>query len=297
MSNSKTDAGIRNLTLAGRAPILRSTPDFGTISGPCLIDLQDLAFATPLDLVGLASLVSSAPPESRIRLRPPADPLVANYLRRMDLLPILAPRVTVEPEFALETPREQTPGLIELRHIASAAEVGSVNDRLFAELERVLPYPSHRAVFEIIAELLENASSHGASASGAYLAAQFYTGRTSGMPRGFWIAVADAGIGVRAHLGQNPAFRQLDDADAIRVASQLGVSGTNDAGRGLGLKDIRSRAGHSSGGQVVTLSGRGEGHFFVGPHGATARYRTRPTAICGTWTLALAGTTKPHNRT
>lgn len=296
MSTTDTHARIRSLTLSGRAPILRSTAGLGTISGPSLIDLRDLAFATPLDLVALASLISSAPPESRIRVRPPADPLVSNYLRRMDLLPAIASKVTFDPDFSPETLREKTPGLIELTHVASAAEVEAVNVRLFAQLEQVLPYPSHRAVFEIIAELLENATSHGISPSGAYLAAQFYTGRTSGMPRGFWIAVADAGIGVRAHLAQNATFRHLDDAEAIRVASQLGVSGTNDAGRGLGLKDIRARAGRSSAGQVVTLSGRGEGRFFVGPHGATARYRTRSTAICGTWTLALAGTTKPRNR-
>jgi hypothetical protein len=254
-----------------------------------VIDLTALEFATPLDLVALACLVGSAREGTQVRIHPPRAPLVANYLLRMDLPNAFAANVQVVPAFAPETPRDETPGLIELTCVRAADDLESINTRLFARLESALSEEALRAVIKIIAELLDNARTHGGSAMGTYLAAQYYTGATSGMPPGFWIAVGDAGVGVRESLALNPAHQDLDDTAAIRVASQPGVSGLTDTARGLGLLDVRTNAGRLAPGQVITLSGRGEGHFFVGPAGATARYRTRPTKITGTWTLALAG--------
>lgn len=65
----------------------------GALAADTVIDLSDLAFASPLDLVGLASLITAAPVETTIRLIPPTSEPVANYLLRMDLPAVLNGRV------------------------------------------------------------------------------------------------------------------------------------------------------------------------------------------------------------
>jgi hypothetical protein len=172
----------RRLVLAGRAPVLGRSFDTEKLSDACIVDLSDLEFATPLDLVAISSLLASASDPASVRLIPPRNPLVANYLLRMDLVPNLPSGIRIEPGFPAETPRDHTPGLIELTRVPSACDVQAVNEALFGRLERVLSRRSRLAAFEIIAELLENASTHGQCPSGSFIAAQYYTGRTSGMP-------------------------------------------------------------------------------------------------------------------
>ena len=287
---------MRRLTLSGAAPLLAQRLNISKISGPCVVDLSKLEFATPFDLVALASLLTSSREGSAVTLIPPTDDQVSNYLQRMNLPAALDGRVVVAPAFGPETPRDETPSLIELASVRRAQDVQPIIDRLMPKLVTVLPEPACRDVFRIISELLENAATHGDSAVGSFIAAQYYTGATSGMPPGFWIGVADAGVGFRAHMARNAAYRDLDSIGAIRVASQPGVSSSGDPNRGLGLASVRRAAGHGSRGDVIIRSGNGEGHFFVGPQGATARYRPLPK-IEGTWILALAGTPAPRGHT
>jgi hypothetical protein len=281
--------------LAGAAPLLGPNLNLRKISGVCVVDLSDLAFATPLDLVALSSLLATATDSADVTLIPPVDPDVSNYLQRMELPASLDGRVVVSPPFLPETPRDETPSLIELTRVLCPQDVQPIIDRLMPKLARVLPEAACRDVFRIISELLENAATHGRSAVGSFIAAQYYTGATSGMPPGFWIGVADAGVGFRAHLAKKAEYRDLDSVDAIRIASQPGVSSSDNPSRGLGLASVRRAAGHEARGVVIIRSGDGEGRFFVGPQGATARYRPLPK-VQGTWVLALAGTPRPHDQ-
>jgi hypothetical protein len=286
---------LRRLTLAGAAPLLAQSLNLRKISGSCVVDLSDLAFATPLDLVALASLLTTASDGASVTLIPPVDLDVSNYLQRMDLPASLDGRVIVSPTFLPETPRDETPSLIELTRVRRPQDVQPIIDRLMPNLATVLPEAACRDVFRIISELLENAATHGQCEVGSFIAAQYYTGATSGMPPGFWIGVADAGVGFRAHMARKAEYRDLDSIDAIRIASQPGVSSSDDPSRGLGLASVRRAAGHEARGVVIIRSGDGEGRFFVGPQGATARYRPLPK-IQGTWVLALAGTPPPHGQ-
>lgn len=279
--------------MAGARPLLDPNLNLRRISGPCVVDLSQLSFATPLDLVALACLLNSAGAGAGVTLIPPVGAQVSNYLQRMELAASFDGRVVVSPAFVPETPRDETPSLIELSRVRSLQDVQPIIDRLMPKLATVLPGAACRHVFQIISELLENAATHGDSAVGSFVAAQYYTGETSGMPPGFWIGVADAGVGFRAHMARNSEYRALDSVDAIRVASQPGVNSSNDPSRGLGLASVRRAAGHEARGMVIIRSGDGEGRFFVGPLGTTARYRPLPK-IQGTWILALAGTPPPH---
>ena len=194
---------MRHIKLAGARPHLDPTLNLRRISGPCVVDLSLLAFATPLDLVALACLLNSAGDGAGVTLIPPTDPQVSNYLQRMDLPAFFDGRVVVSPGWVPETPRDETPSLIELTRVRRTQDVQAIIDRLMPKLMTVLPGAACRQVFQIISELLENAATHGESAVGSFIAAQYYTGATSGMPPGFWIGVADAGVGFRAHMARN----------------------------------------------------------------------------------------------
>ena len=53
------------------------------------------------------------------------------------------------------------------------------------------------------------------------------------------VGIADCGIGIPASLRQNPAFANaLNDADAIALATELHVTGTGEAHRGIGLDHV-----------------------------------------------------------
>jgi hypothetical protein len=286
---------LRRLRLAGARPLFDPNLNLRKISGPCVVDLSQLLFATPLDLVALACLLTSAGDGAGVTLIPPVDAQVSNYLQRMDLPGSFDGRVVISPAFVPETPRDETPSLIELTRVRSLQDVQPIIDRLMPKLATVLPAAACGHVFQIISELLENAATHGESAVGSFIAAQYYTGATSGMPPGFWIGVADAGVGFRAHMARKAEYRDLDSIEAIRIASQPGFSSSDDPSRGLGLASVRRAAGHEARGVVIIRSGDGEGRFFVGPQGATARYRPLPK-IQGTWVLALAGTPPPHGQ-
>ena len=279
--------------MAGAGPLLDPTLNLRRISGPCVVDLSRLSFATPLDLVALACLLNTSGDDAGVTLIPPVDVQVSNYLQRMELAASFDGRVLVSPSFVPETPRDETPSLIELTRVRGLSDVQPIVDKLMPKLATVLSRVACGHVFQIISELLENAATHGDSAVGTFIAAQYYTGATSGMPPGFWIGVADAGVGFRAHMARNSEYRDVDSVDAIRIASQRGVSSSSDPSRGLGLASVRRAAGHEGRGIVMIRSGDGEGRFFVGPQGATARYRPLPK-IQGTWILALAGTPPPH---
>lgn len=134
---------MRRLTLSGAAPLLYQKIDLRRITSPCALDLSQLAFATPLDLVAIASLLNSAS-SSQLTLIPPTSPFVANYLLRMDLGHSLGEAVSVSPPFPQETPRDETPSLIEVTRVKADVDVQPIIERLMPKLATVLPDASCR---------------------------------------------------------------------------------------------------------------------------------------------------------
>lgn len=281
---------MRSIPIGGRAPLLAEQPVPWPPKVDTTLDLSGLTFVTPFDLVGLAVLVRAAPAKIGLTVVPPADPNVCAYLQRMDLFAMLAGRVRIEPDLPEEGPREPNRALIELHRLHHPDEIDDLSREFWPRLRSRLPQQLCANLFEILGELVDNAATHGASTVGTYLAAQYYSGATSGMLEGMWIGVGDAGIGIRAHLAGNPAYRTLaSDAAAIRLAVRKWVTGTKDR-RGWGLVQVLQAAGESAPGMVVIRSGRGEGRFYVGPSGTrTALYRELRHRTPGTWVHVLAG--------
>jgi len=281
---------VRTIVLGGRAPLLAGNPVPWPLKADTTFDLGDLSFVTPFDLVSLAVLAGAAREDLHLRVVPPVDTQVCAYLQRMDLFTVLGRRIRVEPDLPEERPREADRALIELHRLEHPDEIDDLSKEFWPRLRSRLPQEVCANLFEILGELVDNAATHGASAAGSFIAAQYYSGATSGMPEGMWIGVGDAGIGIRSHLAGNPRHSGLpSDVAAIQLAVQKWVTGTADR-RGWGLVKVLEAAGEAAPGIVVIRSGRGEGRFYVGPTGTrTARYRYLPHRTPGTSVHVLAG--------
>ncbi len=71
------------------------------------------------------------------------------------------------------------------------------------------------------------------------------------------VGIADCGIGIPASLRHNPVFADvLNDADAIALATELHVTGTGEAHRGIGLDHVVSVV-KSLGGNLTIVSAGG----------------------------------------
>ncbi|UMP01264.1 hypothetical protein [Amycolatopsis sp. EV170708-02-1] len=224
------------IELVGRRPLLRRLCPVEPENGSLVLDSRRLTFASPLDLAAIVSLARAAGSRGeKVRLITPRDHNVASYLERLDVISSLPPGTDVVGELP-GGPRMDLPDrLLEVTHLTPGGA-----DRLGERMGRMLTRhygDLGRRYFAGVGELIDNAISHGWSGVGAFVAAQVYTGATSGLP-GIEFAVCDTGIGVRAHLGHNVADDILvDDVAALETALEPGVTGTREE-RGHGLNDL-----------------------------------------------------------
>jgi hypothetical protein len=131
-------------------------------------------------------------------------------------------------------------------------------------------------------ELIDNAIDHGASQEGAFVAAQVYSGATSGR-RGLEVAICDTGIGVLAHLRGNPAHADIpDSASALKRAFTPGVSGTGED-RGNGLGDLLSFLEIGGLARVHLRSGDGLATVTVGRRRRVEHTHRTAAPVKGTW--------------
>lgn len=91
----------------------------------------------------------------------------------------------------------------------------------------VFAEPFHQAA----GELLDNATTHGNSDCGAFVAAQRFPGNRC------VLVIGDAGIGIPAHLGA--VHSVADDEEALREAMKEGITATGDEHRGMGYYWVR----------------------------------------------------------
>jgi hypothetical protein len=111
------------------------------------------------------------------------------------------------------------------------------------------PTSSYAAMSALAFELGENVRQHSASPEGV-LALE-----ADGADERIRVAIADAGIGIRASLARNPAHANLyDDLTAIERAVSPGGTGEPGAGGGMGLYLTRVMV-RGNGGRVFVRSG------------------------------------------
>ncbi|MFD5013703.1 ATP-binding protein [Streptomyces chartreusis] len=283
------------LELAGRHPLLRNSPTTRTACDRLVLDARRLLFASPLDLAAAAASAHlHADDGTPTALVLPRSPDVTSYLQRMDLITALPNGTHIEGDLPDETRKDQSLNLLEVTHLRPDT-VGRISEQLGRLTLHHLGPRNGRRVCQGIGELIDNAIDHGASTCGAFIAAQAYSGKTTGYRR-LEIAVCDTGVGVLDHLRRNPRHRLLSSsAAALERALQRGASGTEDK-RGNGLPDLLTSSGATAATRLVLRSG--DGLLRAGRHrgrGASVTH-SFPTAmvIRGTWSwLRVSYRTKP----
>jgi hypothetical protein len=271
-----------NKPLVGLAVASHDAVDLGRNNGVQLvIDARELTFASPLDLTAIVAAAHAARTVGPVTLQVPSSPSVAAYLQRMDLARRLPSVVRIEGSFPSETRAELFGSLLEVTPL-NAATADDVGARLGRLVTGHFTDTKGRHIFRALGELIDNAVSHGVSDDGAFVAAQTYTGRTTGS-RGFEVAVADTGMGVLPHLRQNPEFAGLESAAAaLAAALRPGVSGAPNE-RGYGLGDLIDAAAASGEVDFHLRSGDAGIRVTGSPPSTFAAPLTRRMTITGTW--------------
>jgi len=271
------------LRLTGRHPLLsRNLQQAPCPDGELIVDAHRLAFAGPLELAAIVGLAHAARAQGRgTTLVTAEDPSVTGYLQRMDVIRRLPASTVIDGRLPAERRTDLASALLEVSHLntETAEDLATRLGRLAAAH---FNGTAAGKVFAAIGELIDNAVDHGASSEGAFVAAQVYTGATSGR-RGLEVAICDTGIGVLAHLRRNPAHAAVPDAaSALASAFQPGVSGTTED-RGNGLNDLLTRLEFGSLARFHLRSGAGLATVTVRGQWRTERSHRTTTPVQGTW--------------
>ncbi|MBT2530430.1 hypothetical protein J7E91_35085 [Streptomyces sp. ISL-99] len=269
------------LELAGRHPLLRDNiTTRSTTHDQLILDARRLLFASPLDLaVAAATAHTHAGLAATVLL--PESPDVTSYMQRMDLIAALPPDTRVVGSSPGEARSDRSETLLELA-LLHPDTADDISERLGRVATRHLGPRDGVRAFKGIGELLDNAISHGASPSGAFIAAQAYSGKTTGYRR-LEIAICDTGVGVLEHLRRNPAHSSIaTSAQALERALQPGVSGTPEQ-RGNGLPDLLKGTSDTAATRLVLRSGNGLLRAGRHRHASVTRSMLTAAPVRGTW--------------
>jgi hypothetical protein len=287
--DQKDSAGshVEVVMVRGIEPLLQQPDALAGIQCPGVpvrLDLEGVEFVSPLDLVALAAWAHALPAPLRGNVILPA-PDIASYLERMRLLDLLRSSGWDVPAVETGPWEDLAHKLLEVTALAGPYEVEDLADRLPRLWRGRAGDPlKSRALHFAFGELSDNATTHSGD-SPIFVAAQRYTGATSGRPARLELAVADAGIGIPSHLRSNPSYVAVqEDKEAIALSLQPGVTGTRDR-RGYGFHDVLREVTEAGTGELVVVSGKGA---VVTPFGEAWRRRSIRSLggpVAGTWVL------------
>lgn len=248
---------------------------------PVTVDLTELTFVCPLDLVSLAAWGTTLEQGRRGSVLLP-DPVVASYIERMNLFELLRRAGWTIPHVKTGPREVLFHKLLEVTPLSDAWAVEDLADKLPKLFAGNGGEPKKlRALHFAFGELCDNAASHSRS-SPFFVAAQRYTGATSGPPARLELAVADVGIGIPNHLRGNPEYEKVqEDSETIKLAIRPGVSGTRER-RGFGFHDILHEAEEVGRGEVIIYSGRGAGLLPFGNQDRRRRFSQLDFGVQGT---------------
>jgi hypothetical protein len=272
------------IVLGGRQPLASQAGLVTFASGieSMTIDARRLEFVTPLDTAGIAAIAhSSALVGASITLLMPQEFQVARYLEQAGLMAAMPGRTTYHGRVSVEPHEYPSERLLPVAHL-SHDTIDHVADVFGTFVAAYYPASIGLAMSSACNELLANAEEHGASLSGSFVAAQIYTGQTTGSPR-LELAVCDNGVGVLTHLRQNPSLSYLQtDPQALSAALQRGTSGVTDH-RGNGLPDLVAKASEFGEIHLHLRSGAGEVTIRSGSPSPAVAVRPRLDQTEGTW--------------
>lgn len=268
-----------SVRLTGPSPLLRGLVP-AKLSSEIRFDLSQLEWITPYDLAVLSVLNSSARESgAEVEVLVPVDEAVRRYMVDAGIDQHLDAQWGPGGGSIVEPP------LVKLRRVSSGDDWEDELKTLWPEIRTALgDLESARRTTDIMSELIDNATTHGSSAAGTFVCAQRHTGATSGLERGIWIGIADAGIGIPNHLRRRDEYASVaSDKELIRLARQAGVTGTADQ-RGYGFYEVFEEAAAASPSHLLIRAGAGEGDFRLSPSkNVRAAYRDLADEVSGTW--------------
>jgi hypothetical protein len=195
-----------------------------------------------------------------VELLAPDDPDTAHYLARMRLGWALT-ELGVEHDLPYVHERDLAGQLLELTYFESTVRSDELAAMVYHRVVRESP-ASAAALYTSLCEVGQNVPEH-AEVPGGWAAAQ--ATRRQGMMS---FAVADSGIGMRRSLAARGA---RDDAEALEMALDRGLSRFGTAGHGNGLVET-CRLVTARHGRVRMISGRA-----VRTVSRTSRWTSVPT--------------------
>ena len=259
-----------------------------TPAAECLIDARQMTFLSPLDIAGIAVLAVRQRGVGRRRLLLPDDEGITSYMERMNLLAYLDTLCDVIGERSSQPRHDRSVSLLELTRIARVDDAERVSEGLAKLAAARFDQRLASTVFRTVGELVDNAISHGGGPSGAFVAAQTYTGETSAHP-GLEVAVCDTGIGVLSHLTSNSRYRQITRAEtALKWALKEGVTGVDPAEqegrrRGYGLPEVLQLAGRDGFAHLVLRSDDGLAQIDISGRVTQPSFQSCRAKVPGTW--------------
>lgn len=266
--------------IAGRAPLLTARENRFHRARWNLLDLTALEWLSPFDVVVLATeyrraVLRGAQPTTSI----PVDPVMCAYAVAAGLPQHIEAGWPQDESVAVHPP------LVPLQRIDEPDQWDDLLEELWPRVRAQLgDARTSRHMFDILGELVDNATTHGRSPAGVFVCAQIYTGETTSLGPSVWFAVADAGVGIPDHLRRNDQYASISaDDELIGLARKPGVTGTADR-RGYGLWETLEAAVAIGSGQILIRSGEGEARFWFGDERIqTAHYRLLSRPVPGTW--------------
>jgi hypothetical protein len=197
-----------------------------------LVDLSRSQFVDPYGLVGIACAVAALAQNGTVELRLPRDDNVRNYLARMNFQTVVdLPNVQPDGALPIVARQDHSDFLLELQHFNDTFGAEAVANLVYTRLRGQVQGALLEQLHESVGELGNNVEEHAVSPVGGFMAAQTY--RRNQQEEYLIVAVGDAGIGLRASLERR--HPGSSDAEAVKLAVQKDVTGTDQVGRGQGL--------------------------------------------------------------
>ncbi len=277
---------VVQIELAGRIPLQHAelVTQYVEDRATLLLDARSLSWASPLELAAVVTIGTDAAHQGRdVRLQLPYDENVASYLGRMNVIDLLEEAgCKFDGSPLVRRRNDRSDKLLEVTKVttANSQDVASrLGEMAFDRLGR----KAGAAAFKAMSELLDNATTHGASDVGAFTAAQLLTGVTSNWP-GFVFTVCDAGVGIFEHLRASAPHQDLvDGCAALERALRNKVSGVPGANRrGYGLGDLGKYARSDGGGRLIVRSNGAMASVILRSE-CKINYSTFTAPMNGTW--------------